>query len=222
MPKISFKRHLPILLALLIAAAGAIVVIWVLIPSFGAYGQAREGQRRAEKEYFAAKSRLEDLRAFDKQLQGINPEDIAKLNALFLSSPELPRILTLFETRAQAARFLLTTLEMGEKTAVELSGGPLQEVNIRAQLQGGGYREFKEFLKLLAVSVPLIDITSFTFSSTSANVSFTAKAQRTVGAPGGLLPIDISFFSDPRFKALQSAVALPAVETVGRTNPFAP
>ena len=190
-------------------------------PSLEAFRLAREDQVLAEQEYSAAMTNLEELKTLRSQLARVDASQIVKLQELFLTPPELAYLTVLLSGHAQASRFLLTSLELSAPAAAAQAKGPLAETGIQIQLRGGGYRELKEFFKLISISVPLLDMNSFTFDPQSTSVSLNLKAWR-IQTPSAARVSDLGFLNDPQFRALRAPVGLPPLAPVGRENPFAP
>ena len=207
-------------LIVLIIVCGTLGVLFLLRPSLEEFRVARADGVSAEHEYGDTMAHLEELKTLQTELTRVDASQMDKLQQLFLTPPEIAYLTTLLSNHAQAATFLLTSLELTASPSA-LVKGPLEEVGIQLQLRGGGYRELKEFFKLVSISVPLLDMSSFTFDPASANVSLNLKAWR-VKTPGVSSASDLEFLNDPRFRALRAPVALPSTAPVGRENPFAP
>ena len=146
-------------------------VLFLVRPALERFDNARREARTSEAEYQAISERLARARAHASEAGQLTPEDQTKLRGLFVESPETATLLTLLHEHSTASRFLLTSLEVnGQPTRNASPGpaGPLEEVHVQAQVKGGGYRELKELFKLLTISTPLTEISSFTFDQKSA------------------------------------------------------
>lgn len=212
-----------VIVAILIGTAG---VSFFLRPSLEVFRVARIEAAKMAEEYETAARRLKDIAQFSEGVRATSPADIEKLRAFFLASPEMSYGVTALYERARSARFLLTSLEISSAVGRGAPTGalPLRPLAIQAQLKGGGYQDLKVLLNELGSMVPLFDLASFTFDPRSTTVSLNLKAQSfsPESAPGPLVPVDQTFLSDPRFKALNSSGSLPSVAPVGRENPFDP
>lgn len=213
------KYYLPIAV-LLIVIAGTLGFTFILRPSIESFRVARLQVSDINDQYEAVYSRFETAQMLEEQLIAIAPREIEKLQSMFIDTPELAHLLGVIQKNAQATRFLLTALEVGG--AKEEVTGPLKDLAVQAQLEGGGYRELKEFLRLVTVSVPLLEINSFTYSPNGAMLSLNLKVHMLETVSQELASIDAEFFSDSKFRALRDPVPLPVKDPVGRENPFAP
>lgn len=213
------KYYLPVAV-LLIAIVGTLNLMFLLRPSLEAFRIARLQSSDANEQYESIISRLKATQLLNEQLNTIAPREITKLQSIFLNKPELAYLLEVMRKNAQATRFLLTALSIAE--VEEPTGGAVKEVAVQAQLEGGGYRELKEFLRLITTGVPLLEISSFTYDPNGAMLALNLRAYVSTQLDGGLKPIDANFFNDSKFKALSDSVPLPNKGLVGRENPFAP
>lgn len=215
------QRYFTLILVLLIIIIGTLGFTFALRPSLNAYQTARAELNDFVRDYQNVENSLRKSQNLESELQRFSAGEIEKLDYFFVPAPEMAHLLAVVKSKAQAARFLLTALDAGQG-ASERDGEPIEDVNVQLQLKGGGYDEFKELLKLFTRAVPLIDISSFVFDPQSASVSVNLKAHRLKkDMAQSAVPIDASFFADPRFSALSSPVLLPDIAPVGRVNPFA-
>lgn len=217
-----FQHYLSITLIFLIAIVGTLGFTFALKPSLEVYQSTRDQFNEIEQNIHKVKLRYEELQKIKTELDRLAISEIEKLNSFFVVQPEIAQLISVIKKRAQDARFLLTSLEVnpGRKDS---KNGPVQEINVQLQMKGGGYDELKEFLRLITRTVPLIDISSFTFDPRSTSASFNFKVYR-VKDDGVLqtgVPIDANFFTDPRFSALAAPVLLPDIAPVGKEDPFA-
>lgn len=207
---------------LLIIVIGSVGFALVLRPSLEAFRLARNEANDAAVDAKGISETLAKMKVLIGQATLGSPAEIEKLKGIFIGSPELAYVLTSVPKYAEATRFLITSLDVGAAPAGRTPVvGPLRQIPITAQLKGGGYNELKEFLKLMTTSVPVYDVTSFTFDPDAATVSINFNASAIQEDPSRPVPLDPTFFEDPRFKALHAPVPLPKKEPVGKANPFA-
>lgn len=218
----NFSRAMMIVLAVLfvVGAAGG----------YGVFIRPAFAQLRAERLLLSdAVAKLERARA-EKLALSVNGDsiksgntaEIEKLTNIFVKSPEGAYLINVLQDHARNARLFLTSFDLGIGRITERdSAGPLASIPIQVQLKGAGYREFKEFLKRITTSVPLLNVTAFTFDPKSATVSVNLLAYRLRDPVSSSIPLDASIFADPKFNALAIPIPFPATGTVGRENPFA-
>ncbi|MBI2552528.1 hypothetical protein HYW17_04505 [Candidatus Uhrbacteria bacterium] len=210
---------IPGILAVLVGTIGFSVL---LRPGLDRFQEIRAELNGRQRDYQDARTRFGELSEIENRLKAISPDELKKLKAFFVEAPEVAHLLNALADRAAAAGFFIGSLEVGRARETEITG-PLTDVSIQVQLKGGGYRELKQLLYLLSKTVPLLDFTSFAFQPQNALVSLNLKARAVVKADTpSAVPLDVSFFTDPNFQALSAPVDLPALEAVGRENPFAP
>ena len=150
-----------------------------------------------------------------------SPADMEKLAGFFVKPPEAAYLLNVIQGHARSARLSLTSFDVGiDRTTTRDSALPLTTIPIQLQLQGAGYPEFKEFLRRVTTSVPLLTATAFTFDpkSASVNINLAAHYLRAPDYVSG--SFDPGIFDDPKFRALTLPAALPEPSAVGRENPF--
>lgn len=217
-----FQQYLSIFLIFLIAIVGTLGFTFILRPALGAYQIASSQRGDFEQAVQKANARDKELQDLKTQLQRLSASELEKLNYFFVSPPELVYLLSAIKSRAQSARFLLTSMEISAVSSEKDTKGPLQNVAVQAQLKGGGYSELKEFLRLMSRATPLMDISSFTYDPSSTSLSLNLKAYRikdNLESKANIL-VDTSFFADPRFSALSEPVVLPDIAPVGKDDPF--
>jgi len=214
-----FEKHFIVLLVPTIVVLGTVGMMFFLVPGLEQFRVTRGEMVQAETQYQLVDAKRSALSQFQTSIASLPPAEVKKLSTIFLHSPELSYLLPLFESRAAAASFSLRSFDVA---STKEGQGSASSVTIQAHFKGGGYKEFKELLQLFTVSVPLIDITSFTFDPRAAEVVLNAKAERAEGASTTFVAPDSSFFTDPRFRALKDPLEPPALLPKGRQNPFAP
>lgn len=216
------SRYFLIICAFLIIIFGSAGFAFVLRPSLEAFRIARNAVNETALQVKELDENLSKMQALTAQATLGSAAEIEKLKRIFIGSPELAYVLTSIPKYAEATRFLVTSLDVGASPAGRTPAtGPLRQIPIQVQLKGGGYRELKEFLKLMTTSIPLFDITSLTFDPDSATVSISFNASAIQEDPSRPVPLDPKFFEDPRFSALHDPFALPVKDPVGKVNPFA-
>ena len=221
--KILSGRYFLIIASLLIIIVGTVGFTLVLRPSLESFRIARTAAKDAAGQAQTVADMLTKMQARNTQAALGSPAEIEKLKALFIGSPELAYVLTSIPRYAEATRFLITALDVGSASSPRAEAtGPLRVIPIQAQLKGGGYNEFKEFLKMMTASTPLYDVISFTFDPKSATVSLNFNALAIQEDSSRPATLDPEFFADPRFKALRAPIPLPKKDPIGKDNPFAP
>lgn len=223
--KTLWNKYSLAVLILAIIIAGTLMFIFALQPSLEVFRLARQQANDIEAQYQSLSSRMERASAISVQTQTGAPAEIEKLQSIFIKPPELAHLMAVLETNAKTARFLVTALEIGSEssaTGARVETGPLRQINVHLQIKGGGYKNLKEFFKLITLAVPLLDVSSFTFDPKSASASINIKAQAVRELQSTAVPFDVNFFKEPIFRALNSPIPAPSKDPVGRADPFEP
>lgn len=212
-----YKNHLLVLFLLCEIVFG---VIFLAMPAVGNLREANNKQRELSEKARMLRDKSGELDNLQSRVQNIAAEDIEKVRGFFLDPPEIAYVATAIDKYATASRLFLSSFSLSEPPAGVETVGPLREIQLQAQFKSGSYRGLKEFLRFMTLSVPVFEVSSFTFEPRSATASVNFKAYATNRTGQGAF--DSEIFEDSRFKALLPPAQLPNVEPVGRPNPFSP
>lgn len=212
-----YKNYLLAILALAEIVVGIFLVIRPAIRQFRETINARQALLSQER---VLNDKLEELNTLQSRVQTIAAADLAKLRGLFVDPPAIAYIGAALNKYATASKLFLASFSVSQAPGAQKSTSPLAEIQLQAQLKGGGYREIKEFLRFLTLSVPIMEVSSFTFESRSASANVNLKVYTVARTARGRF--DPEIFEDRRFKALLQPVQLPPVEPTGKVNPFSP
>lgn len=208
-------------------AAIAALFIWGLKPVIAELRNLRRMRQEAVGLLERSSLQKDYNEALIRSVSQIDRGAIKKLHALFAQAPEFAHLAVLINRNSADSRWLLATLQIaGQDSRTEAaSAGPLEDIAVQLQLKGGGYRELKEFLRLTTVSIPMLELTSFTFDPASGGANLNLRMRRISAAAlsgGGASPADLEFFETPAFAALRAPYDLPPKDPAGKANPFAP
>ncbi len=212
-----YKNYLLVLLLILVLVFGIFLLILPTARNLRAVRSSRDLTAQEVRDF---NGQLIEMRALQEKIQGLGATDLAKLRALFVDRPEIAYVANVIEKYATDSKWFLNSFALSDVVANDKQTGPLLDINIQAQMHGGGYRELKEFLRFMTLATPLVEVSSFTFEPKSASTSINLKVRSSAQSATGTF--DSAVFNERRFKALLAPLSLPEVAPVGKTNPFAP
>lgn len=160
-----------------IALAAAIVVIGgltLVLPRVQQV-QARGGLDYVQKErqYKAQQTYEEELRALQKEVNAVSPDDIARLEAVVPRGKDIPSIFRQMQGFANEANMGLQSVSVSDATTSSTStttAGTLRTLTVSVVLSGNlDYSGLKHFLNVVSRQAPLLDLTAITHSPGQAN-----------------------------------------------------
>lgn len=200
-------------------AAGTLGLILFIFPAYNSFIRASGEVRSANAALQSVKARVERLEGIAAAFESVNPDETRKISEFFAAAPELATAVHALDTIARKSRWVLIAVDLVENGLNEAARGS-NEIAIQAQFKGGGYPELRQLLALLANSVPILDVASFSFHPDNASVSVNIRAYRPP-SPKDLPPVpERALFEDPKLRMLDSPLVLPSIGAQGTVNPF--
>ena len=129
-----------------------------------------------KKEYQSKEAYLKKLDDLGSQYASFDPEDIDRIRKMIPSDEDVPGLLAMLETVANASDVQLTAINFGASDTTGLPGVQgISAVNVAISLQHADYGRFKLFLDALESNLRLFDVRSASINPSAANYSLTIR-----------------------------------------------
>lgn len=215
------NRSHSFLILLLAVAVGIGLLVGGIRPALRASKAASSEREKVRAQAQALTERLARAQEGAASLRSLDPALVGRVSSLIASGAEEELFVFTLDSLALTNNFVLTSLEVAPAKG-EASRGALQDIQLTAQLKGGGYRDLKGFLANLTTTLPILDITALTYNPESATLTLNLTAYGVAkGFTEGSAP-DPALLNDPRLEILRPVGAAGSLPSTRRENPFSP
>lgn len=206
---------------LLVIVGAVVLVFFVLLPGQRQARANRTTLLDAQSEQMELERLYSRAKTVSQTLRTIDAESRARLGQIFAVQPDLGTYGQLLNSLASANNFVLTSISVGDNSKNESMAG-LSEIQLTVQLKGGGYKDLKNLLADVTRAVPLIEVSSLTYSPESAVLALNLISYAVKDGLPLPATLDTTLLKDPRLLMLRAPVVPTQPPPAGRENPFAP
>ncbi len=170
-----------IFLAVAVFAALSYFLVW---PQYEKFSQTKNKITAEKARLDDQKATLANINKMIANYEAIGQANREKLASMLPETTDEPGLFVLFEALAIKNKMALLALDISEKdVSADLKNLGVKEVNIAANLTGGGYADFKNLLADLETNLRLMDITAINYTPDPSSLTLNVKTYRLNNSP---------------------------------------
>lgn len=163
MPSAIWVRYYTSLVALAVILVAVIGWFLVIGPAYSEYSAINLEPKQQEQEQL--QDALDKFNQIVKDWDAVSEQDKKRLTYFLPTEQDIPGLIAILDETAQQSGFMASKVTLTYVDQPVFPNSDIYPILLSASIQGGGYRELKNFINKIETNLRLMDLNSLSFQT---------------------------------------------------------